>query len=235
MFKQSGKTHIILKVVLILLAALILLLEGLYHLNSIGLSHTQSETETAGKPIRGIVFHPARKTPEFSVKDAMGREFSSKNLSGHWTLLLLGNQHCPFICPVSMASLNKMYHALAMDTPEPLLPRVIVLSTDPARDTFKSFGEYVQSFNPNFLGVVGTTKTVHTIERSLHPIIANIKGSGAPNAISNTDYFKHIYILNPKGQIQGALNYPYRAQSLTHFYQALLKQPNRKPLSETKT
>lgn len=93
----------------------------------------------------------APKMPRAQFVDAAGKPFDLRAaIREKPTLVYFGYTHCPDICPVHLANIAQ---ALRESTVRPEQLNVVLVTTDPARDTPDVLGEYVSRFNSSFIGL----------------------------------------------------------------------------------
>ncbi len=73
---------------------------------------------------------------------------------GHWNLVFFGFTHCPDICPTTLQTLAAARSRLASEGHQPL-PRIVLVSVDPERDTPAQMKTYVDYFGDDNLGITG--------------------------------------------------------------------------------
>lgn len=74
------------------------------------------------------------------------------------TLLFFGYSHCPDICGQVMSTLAGTMTRLSDADRERV--DVVVVTTDPARDTPEVMGDYVAAYDPTFTGVTGELQDI---------------------------------------------------------------------------
>lgn len=97
--------------------------------------------------------------PTFQLTDTKGRPFDFATASlGPVTLLFFGYTRCPDVCPVHMANiaaaLKKLPHRIASHV------QVVFVTTDPDRDTPERIREWLDHFDPAFIGLTGTQEEI---------------------------------------------------------------------------
>jgi protein SCO1/2 len=160
--------------------------------------------------IDGVYIEKPLKIPEFNLTDNRGHQFTKIQLGGHWTLVFFGFTNCPMICPTTFDALNQMYKLLQRKIPSNLLPQVVFISIDPDRDTIERLNQYVNHYNPHFIGARGDITKIKKFEQQLSISVSNINGSIA----HSTD----ILLLNPKAKIQAYFLYPHRPIKMANDY-----------------
>jgi protein SCO1/2 len=108
----------------------------------------------------GTVFDPALPAPGFELADHLGRPFSLAAARGKIVLMYFGYTHCPDECPLTMAKLKSVLDLLDEDARR---LQVVLISTDPARDTPTALRDYLAHFDPSYLGLTGTPSQLQAV------------------------------------------------------------------------
>ncbi|MFC4639014.1 SCO family protein [Deinococcus hohokamensis] len=96
-------------------------------------------------PFYGTAYTPAREASAFQGTDHQGRPYAFvPGQGGKTTALFFGFTHCPNICPLSLAYLDKVRRALPPEQRRQF--EVVMVSVDPERDTPARLGAYVTYF-----------------------------------------------------------------------------------------
>jgi protein SCO1 len=110
--------------------------------------------DTANQP-RGLKLEPPKPLPDIVLTDTDGKSFDlRKQAAGHVTLLFFGYTHCPDVCPVHMANIARALKG--MPAPEASRIKVVFITTDPDRDSAKRMRDWLDAFDPTFIGLRGT-------------------------------------------------------------------------------
>jgi protein SCO1/2 len=113
---------------------------------------------TAPVEFQGHVLDPPFAKPEFVLTDTGGDAFDfADETEGYITALYFGYTHCPDICPAHMADLASVLEQNP-DLAEHV--RVVFVTMDPARDTPERLRTWLELFNPDFVGLSGSTEEV---------------------------------------------------------------------------
>lgn len=165
--------------------------------------------------IEGVYLDSPRDIANFYMMDQHGHPFTKSQLSGHWTLLFFGFTHCQMICPATFATLNKMMFLLERQIPARLLPQIVFITIDPEKDTTERLNQYINAYNPHFIGARADTDKTVALQNTLSFSAVNFNGT--------IDHNTDILLVNPKGQIQAYFLYPHRADRMALDYQSILK------------
>ncbi len=101
----------------------------------------------------GAIINPPAPTAEINLTDSNGKPFALSDQRGKVVLLYFGYTNCPDECPLTMAHIKQAFDILGNKSKD---VQVIMVSTDPARDTQQALKDFMAKFNPTFLGLTGT-------------------------------------------------------------------------------
>ena len=103
--------------------------------------------------------------PDFILTTTAGKPFSfRKDTEGYLTLLFFGYTHCPDVCPIHMANIAAVLRNLPPSMSERV--RVVMVTTDPARDTPEVLRAWLDHFDRSFIGLVGTEQALFAAEEA---------------------------------------------------------------------
>ncbi|SFD20548.1 SCO family protein [Streptomyces aidingensis] len=104
--------------------------------------------------------------PDVVLTDTEGRPFDlAAETDGHATLIYFGYTHCPDVCPLTMSNIALGAYGLSEEQRDKL--RVIMITSDPERDTPESLGEWLAAQDADFIGLTGEFTTIQETARSL--------------------------------------------------------------------
>lgn len=116
---------------------------------------------------RGTELDPPQPRPTFTLTDTTGARYDfAARTRGKPTLLFFGFTHCPDICPTTMASLAAALRGV--DEPLRRSVQVVLVTTDPARDTGPVLARWLRAFDADlptrFVGLTGTVAQVEAAQ-----------------------------------------------------------------------
>src|ERR1041384_4406850 len=111
-------------------------------------------TITNQPALRGSIIFPPWTAPEIKLTGHNGNPFIMSDQRGKVVLLYFGYVNCPDECPETMAHLKLARESLGDRAKD---VQVVMVSTDPARDTPQALMDFMRHFDPTFLGLTGTT------------------------------------------------------------------------------
>jgi protein SCO1/2 len=114
----------------------------------------------------GAVLHRQYHAPATELTDTAGRPFSlASSTDKRLTLIFFGYTHCPDECPTTMATLASAM--LQLDAADRKDVQVVFVTTDPARDTRPVIRDWLDHFDPSFVGVTGPLPTIKHVATRL--------------------------------------------------------------------
>lgn len=173
--------------------------------------------------INGVVLPAAKEISDFQLTDNHGKSFTKENLNGHWTMMFFGFTNCGMVCPTTMAALNKMYLSLQKDLPENQLPQIVMVSVDPDRDSVARMDEYVNSFNPHFIGARTEIAPTIALEKQLNIAAAKMESDGAGKDHYTINHSAEILLFNPSAKLQAYMSYPHQPEQMVEDYKLIIK------------
>jgi protein SCO1/2 len=143
-----------------------------------------------GKPsFRGAVITPPWHAPEINLKDQNGQPFTMSSQRGKVVLLYFGYTNCPDECPLTMAH-NKLARQSLGDRAKDV--QVVMVSTDPARDTPQALQDFMNHFDPTFLGLTGT---IPELQKTWKDYGVTVENGGETHST-------FLYVIDPAGDVR---------------------------------
>jgi protein SCO1 len=130
-----------------------------------------------GSPVKVISSSPASglhgaelatpmRAPNIALTDSAGTSFNlATATTSPLTLVFFGYTHCPDDCPTTMADVAAGLRKLPQTQQRQI--KVVFITTDPWRDTGRRLRQWLNNFNPAFIGVTGTYANIQTAAKSL--------------------------------------------------------------------
>lgn len=166
-----------------------------------------------------VLLNPGRALQSFSLTDQHNRPFTNSHLEGRWSLVFFGYTDCPDVCPTTLSLLDRLKNRLDSGGAEPPLQYILV-TVDPQRDTPERLTDYLNRFNPRFIGLSGSLDAVFAFAGDLNSSFAR-----APLNDGNyrMDHSAHIALINPEGEYQGFFRAPHDIITMENNFRAMLK------------
>lgn len=218
MASQENKNH---KMIIFMLISLIFFISALaiYAVKlQLGAKRTRAPLN-----IDGVYLTQSQKISDFKLTDQNGNLFTRDKMLDHWTFMFFGFTNCGMVCPTTLSELNKMVKHLENDIPKNELPQIVLITVDPERDSVKRMKEYLNAFNPNFIGLRGEEESLSLLKKELH--IASAKMEAGANKNQYTiNHSAEIMVFNPKAELQAFLSYPHTAAQMEKDYKLIIQQ-----------
>ncbi len=135
---------------------------------------------------------------EFELTNQRGERTRLSELAGNAVMLFFGYTYCPDICPATLARMRSVRAALPPEEAARLVG--VLVSVDPARDTPQRLGEYVEFFDPSFLGLTGSEAELHAIARRYGAHFEIPEGQPDDGYLVNHSIVG--YLIDPVGQVR---------------------------------
>jgi protein SCO1 len=142
--------------------------------------------------LHGAVIDPPAPVAEIQMTDQSGQPFRLRALRGRIVLLYFGYTNCPDECPLTMAHLKLAVDQLGNRGAD---VRVMMVTTDPIRDTTQALKLWLGKFNPSFIGVTGSTDQLAKTWRDY--------GVTVENGGETHSFF--IYVIDRSGNLRETL------------------------------
>jgi protein SCO1 len=113
--------------------------------------------------LAGIEAEEPRPKPDLRLTTTEGKPFSlRRDTEGYLTLLFFGYTNCPDVCPLHMANIAAVLHKLPKSVVDQV--RVVVVTTDPGRDTPQALRSWLDKFDRRFIGLIGSQSELYAAE-----------------------------------------------------------------------
>ena len=153
----------------------------------------------------------------FRLVDQDGQPFTNQDLEGKWSLVFFGFTFCPDVCPTTLAELREFKNIMA-DSEFIEDPQVILASVDPARDTPEQLKQYLNYFDPEFVGITGDFMTLQVFANNVNAAFAKAPGQGENYLVDHT---ANVVIINPYGHYHGFFRAPLDPGRMKLTYQSV--------------
>ena len=126
----------------------------------VAMSATILFNPTSTPSFHGEAIIPPVRAADIHMLDQNGNDFQLSAQKGKVVLVFFGFLNCPDECPLTMSQLSQALKKLGNGAQD---VQVVLVSTDPVRDTPQAMKEYLANFNPTFLGITGTQAQLQPI------------------------------------------------------------------------
>lgn len=226
----SGPVHR----VLVALAPILLLLLVSSSLASCGDGEGRSFASKAGErrdaqagrvAWRGRLLSAPLDRPSFTLRDTEGGEFAFRDrTAGRLTLLFFGYTHCPDVCPSHLGQIAEAIEALDAargDARERV--QMVFVGVDPERDTGPRVREWLDHFDPSFVGLVGDADELAAAQKAafIAPATRDEGGTDDSYTVSHASY---ILLYTPDDRAHLRYAFDTRSDDWVHDLGRLLER-----------
>ena len=163
-------------------------------------------------PQTATVLPAPGELPEFSLLDHKGQAIGRDVFDGHWSLVFFGFTRCPDICPLTLQVLANANMQLADEGRKPL-PRIVLVSVDPERDTPEVMQQYVGYFGGDILGITGELEELRKLTGGLGIFFEKAALDGDNYSI---DHSAVVLVINPDARLHALFGAPHLAENFVH-------------------
>lgn len=156
--------------------------------------------------------------PEFSLQNQSGELVNAQTFRGQWDLVFFGFTNCPDICPTTLQVLANAKREL-IEAGNRTLPRIVLVSVDPERDTPELLGQYVDYFGEGNLGVTGDLQEVGQLTSALGIFFEK---SPTNDGDYGVDHSAAVLIINPDGEFSALFSAPHLVDNFVHDLQIIM-------------
>lgn len=163
---------------------------------------------TEAYQFNGGEISPAAQAPSLALTDQNGEPFTLADESGTVSLIYFGYTTCPDLCPTTLNDFTIVKDDLGENAAG---VDFIMVTFDPERDTQARMQEYLNFFDPDFIGLRGDDAQT---QQFLQDYGVTIKRVEYPNSSTGylIDHTALIYVIDKEGRLR--LTYPYGTDPL---------------------
>ena len=166
------------------------------------------------------VFDPPSAAPDFELQGSNGSPVVLSKFRGKVVALAFGFSYCQRVCPVTLANLAEVSRKLGVAAAD---MQVIFVSVDPDRDTPDRLREYLQSFNPSFLGATGEKMQIDAV-RQAYGVFAEKALSENKKLGYQVHHSSSIFLIDREGKLRVLVPFGRPPQAILNDVNLLLKR-----------
>jgi protein SCO1/2 len=156
---------------------------------------------------KGGNFAPPNPAPSLDgMVDQTGQPFSLADHRGEIVVLYFGYTHCPDACPATLGHFMDVKEALGDDADDVVFAMITV---DPERDTPERLAEYLEFFDPTFVGLSATPDATQQVTRSWNVMVAKQESNSKGGYL--VDHTTSSFVVDKEGNLR--LTYPLDADT----------------------
>ena len=166
----------------------------------------------AAAPRTATILPAGNELPDFALLDQAGTPVDRTVFAGQWDVVFFGFTNCPDICPATMTVLGQAKRELE-SLGQVSLPRVVLVSVDPERDTPEAMARYVGYFGDGNLGLTGEPEEIRKLTGALGIFFQK---AGTQDGNYGVDHSTVVLVIDPQGRLKALFSAPHNVENLVH-------------------
>ena len=158
----------------------------------------------------GSLISPVQPASEFTLTSQAGATIHLSDFRGKYVLIFFGFTNCTSECPLTMGFLKQMHDRLGLLADQ---TQVILISTDPARDTPEALGTFLSHFDPSFIGLTSSMSVLQSVWKAYGVTVLD-------NGETHSSY---LYLIDPQGNLVATYPLLATADGITSDLQHLIR------------
>jgi protein SCO1/2 len=165
----------------------------------------------AGGPheFSGTLLSNPDPAPPFTLTADTGEPLGLDTFDDKIVLLYFGYTFCPDVCPTTLAELATVMDLLGDESDQ---VQVVMISVDPARDTPEILAEYMDHFNPTFIGLTGDDADVTDVAAGYGIYYQAQEGTPATGYL--VDHWAGVMLIDRTGRLVELFSYGTPAEQI---------------------
>ncbi len=157
----------------------------------------------------GSVISPASEAPEITLTGSNGDIVHLSDFHGRLVLVFFGYTNCPDECPATLAILRQVRADLGTEAAD---VQILLVTTDPARDTPEQMANYLSAFDPAFIGLTGSESELAAVYQAYGVTVMD----------GGETHSTRVYVIDQEGKLGLTLPYGMTPEEILHDLRLLL-------------
>jgi protein SCO1/2 len=178
----------------------------------------QANTPATPDTLKAGVLSPVMAAPKLALHGTDGQTLGLERFRGKVVLLAFGFSSCGEVCPITLATLagarKKLGEAAAK-------VQVVYVTVDPERDDAARMKKFLGSFDPSFIGGVGSRAEIDAAQKNYG--VSSTKQVYADGNYS-IGHSSSIYMIDRAGGLRAVMPYGHSSDDFVHDLKILLRQ-----------
>jgi len=132
----------------------------------------------------------------WTLTDYNGKAVTDQDYTGTYRLMFFGFTYCPDVCPTELKRLTLVLEGLGE---EASAIKPLFVTIDPERDTPEALKEYLERYDPRFIGLTGTIPQIEHMEKIYKVYSAKVEDP------EHTEYTVNhsalVYLIGPDDKV----------------------------------
>lgn len=154
---------------------------------------------------------------EIALTRADGTPFRLSEMRGKIVMLFFGYTSCPDVCPTTMAELKQALEKIGAKADQ---VQVLYVTVDPGRDTPQRVQEYVDHFNPDFIGLSGSEAELAKVWNNYGVFREIVDGTSAAGYLVN--HTARVTMIDQQGNLRVSFPFDTPVENIVHDLELLL-------------
>jgi protein SCO1/2 len=167
--------------------------------------------------LKAGVLTPVMPAPALDLRGTDGKPLDLARFKGKVVLVAFGFSNCGEVCPITLATLAGARRKLGAEAGD---VQVIYVTVDPERDTEAQMKKYLASFDPTFIGGVGTRAQIDAAQKNWG--ISSSKNTSADGSYT-IGHSSSIYLIDRGGGLHAVMPYGHPSDDFVHDLRILLR------------
>ena len=163
------------------------------------------------------ILSPVMPAPALKLAGSDGKPLNLERFHGKVVLLAFGFSNCGEVCPITLATLAGARKKLGADA---AAVQVVYVTVDPERDDAAQMRKFLGSFDPTFVGGVGTRGEIDVAQKSYG--ISSTKNMN-PDGSYTIGHSSSIYMIDRTGGLRAVMPYGHTVNDFVHDLKILLR------------
>jgi protein SCO1/2 len=163
------------------------------------------------------VLSPALPAPEIKLQGTDGKPLNLARFHGKVVMLAFGFSSCGEVCPITLATLAGARKKLGADGAD---VQVVYVTVDPERDDAARMKKFLGSFDPTFIGGVGSRAEIDVAQKSYG--ISSTR-QAYPDGGYTIGHSSSIYLIDRAGRLRAVMPYGHGSDDFVHDLKILLR------------
>ncbi|WP_239090371.1 SCO family protein [Marinomonas ostreistagni] len=156
---------------------------------------------------------------DFTLSSAQG-PVTLSDYDNQVKLLFFGYAHCPDVCPLTMANIKVALKQLTENERQQV--QTLFVSVDPERDTLAHLEQYVNFFDPSFVGLTGSKAEIDRVVRQYGAFYRLDKASEEDENYT-VSHSARLYVIGKDNEIEQYLYHDSSSEEIAEALKTLLQ------------
>jgi protein SCO1/2 len=186
-------------------------------LTLLGVAALARAAAPAADTLKAGVLTPVMAAPDIELAGSHGKRLRLADFRGKVVLLAFGFSNCGEVCPITLATLARARKKLG-DAARDV--QIVYVTVDPERDTAAQMKKFLGSFDPTFVGGVGTRAEIDAAQARYG--ISSVKNKNADGSYT-IGHSSSIYMIDRAGGLRAVMPYGHPVDDFVHDLKILLR------------